>query len=156
MKKLFWQLVRFGIVGGGNTGLDVLIYVGLTRGVNWLGEHYLVAAVISFLISGVNGFIWNKHWTFKDKLKFTHGQLIRFYISAGVALSINQSLLWYFVSNELIHDVMAKVAAGVSAGGVNFLLQKFWTFPRPEDLYNEDADFGTVETEAKNTYTTEE
>lgn len=141
MKKFFGQLVKFGVVGVGNTALDLLVYLGLTRGFEWFGEHYLVAAVISFFVSGVNGFLWNKHWTFQDKLRFTHGQLLRFYVSAGVALSLNQVLLWQLVSQEILHDAVAKVLAGVCAGGVNFLLQKFWTFPRREDLYNSDEDF---------------
>ena len=145
MKNLFGQLVRFGVVGVGNTALDVLVYLGLTRGIPWFGDHYLTAAVISFLVSGVNGFIWNKHWTFNDKLRFTHGQLIRFYSSSGIALALNQTLLWLFVSQFDVYDVIAKVMAGVSAGGLTFALQKFWTFPRREDLYNSNEDFEKFE-----------
>lgn len=127
MKKHFFQFVRFGVVGAMNTVFDLLMYAGLTRSMDFFRAHYLFAAFIAFAISTLNSFIWNKHWTFRDTLKFHHSQLIKFYIGAGVTLVLNQAFLWLFV-NLGVYDIFAKVLASLTAGGVNFMMQKFWTF----------------------------
>lgn len=132
MKMTLFQVMRFGIVGSVNTGIDLLIYLGLTRSTNFFASHYLLAAAIAFLIASLNSFIWNKHWTFRDGVEYSHKQLVRFYIVAAVALALNQIILWLLVSFSL-HDALAKLLASVSAGGVNFLMQKFWTFPIVRD-----------------------
>lgn len=139
MKATFFQLFRFGVVGTMNTVIDLAVYAGLTRGFDFFEEHYLVAALIAFIISGINSFFWNKQWTFKDTNQYTHRKLIKFYIAAGVALLVNELILWQLVEFEL-YDILAKLIAGTSAGVINFTLQKFWTFDRvvetTENEYN--------------------
>lgn len=124
MKVVIFQFIRFGIVGAGNTVLDALIYISLTR---FFHLHYLLAAAIAFLIAGLNSFVWNKHWTFRDAVSYSHIQLVRFYVAAGVAFIMNEGVLWIVVSSG-VYDIIGKLIASFSAGGVNFLLQKFWTF----------------------------
>ncbi|MFH1426548.1 MAG: GtrA family protein [Candidatus Kerfeldbacteria bacterium] len=140
MKKAFFQLIRFGVVGTANTAIDALVYVALTRSVGFFEQHYLWAAVIAFIVSGINSFFWNKKWTFKDRVKYTNRKLLKFYIAAGVALAVNAFFLWFFVQLG-VWDVAAKVIGGVCAGLVNFSLQKFWTFPavvkKDENKYND-------------------
>lgn len=131
MKKHLYQLVRFGIVGASNTVIDIALYAALTRGSTFFGEWYLFAALISFVIAGLNGYFWNKHWTFKDGMHFSHKQLMAFYCVGGVTLGANLLLLWLFVSAGM-NDVLAKLIAAVTAGIGNFLMQKFWIFPEKE------------------------
>jgi putative flippase GtrA len=127
MKQAFFQLMRFGTVGGAHTVLDAGIYFVLTRNVSFFAAHYLYAAAISFFICSLSSFFWNKHWTFKHRVQFHHKQLLRFYMVGIVALVLNQLILWQLVRFELF-DLIAKVIASVSAGVCNFLMQKFWAF----------------------------
>ncbi|OGY86824.1 MAG: hypothetical protein A2233_05220 [Candidatus Kerfeldbacteria bacterium RIFOXYA2_FULL_38_24] len=141
MKKItLFQLVRFATVGSANTILDALVYTGLTRGFDFFQVHYLLASTLAFLIAGLNSFIWNKHWTFKDGIKYSHRQLMRFYSASGTAFVLNQFFLWFLVGMQF-NDIVAKICAGVMAGLVNFLIQKFWAFPvvkKNHSAYNTD------------------
>ena len=128
MKTTFFQLVRFVVVGSGNTLIDAVVYIALTRGFDFFATHYLLASTIAFVIAGFNSFVWNKHWTFKDGISYSYAQLFRFFVVIGITYSLNQLFLWWFVSLG-IYDIVGKVAAGVFAGGVNFTLQKLWAFP---------------------------
>lgn len=132
MKHLFWQLVRFGIVGGSNTVIDVGIYTALTRFIPWFGDNIFWAASVSFIIAGLNGYYWNKRWTFKNTQQYSHQQLMKFYIAAGIAYAVNQSFLFLFIDLG-IYDVLAKALSGISAGVINFAIQRFWTFRHSDD-----------------------
>lgn len=128
MKATFFQLVRFGIVGASNMALDAVIYIALTRTIPFFERYFLVAAFVAFVISAANSFVWNKHWSFKDKVKFSKKQLLKFYIASATALAINEGVLWTLVHEFEVFDIYAKLIASVSAGGINFVLQKFWIF----------------------------
>lgn len=151
MKTTLFQFFRFGLVGAGNTALDFFIYFSLTRSTNFFAEHYLAAAAIAFFVAGLNSYIWNKHWTFNDGLRYSYTQLIRFYSVAAIALVINQFCLWLLVENAALNDLIAKLGASMVAGGINFLLQKFWTFPSHVAPIEQ-----TVEDDEENEYTLEE
>lgn len=131
MKHTFFQLLRFTVIGSTNTGIDIGVYALLTRTIDWFGAHYLTAAVVSFFVAGINGFFWNKHWTFRHKVKYAHRQMVKYLTVACIALTINQLLLWGLV-NGGVHDILGKFIATVLAGVLNFLMQKFWTFPLVE------------------------
>lgn len=127
MKDALFQFIRFGLVGTSNSIIDLVIYIGLTRGLDFFAHHFLVAALIAFLIAGINGYYWNRRWTFRNGKGFVRDQVFRFYVAAGIALTVNVVLLWALVNTGL-YDIAAKVIAGGTAGAINFLLQKFWTF----------------------------
>lgn len=132
MKHHIFQFVRFGIVGVGNTVIDFLVYYALTRGFTFFEQHQILAAVVAFLIAGLNGFFWSKHWTFKVKEKYRHAQLVRFYVAAGAALAINTGVLWILLDHLRMYDLIAKLIASMAAGVFNFALQKFWAFGIPK------------------------
>lgn len=121
-----------------NTLLDFFIYFILTRTSDFFAQHYLTAAGVAFLIAGINSYYWNKKWTFKDTSAVTSKQLLRFYSASGVGLFVNQVTLWLsttlivqMVVNQTVADhadLVGKIIASLAAAGVNFLLQKLWTF----------------------------
>jgi putative flippase GtrA len=57
-----WRLVRFGIVGAGNTLVTLAVFAALGA----LGLDAAVAAAIAFAAGAVNSFLWNRGWTFRD------------------------------------------------------------------------------------------
>lgn len=121
-------MMRFGIVGFGNMGLDFVIYIALTRLSDFFATYYPLAALIAFFIAGMNSYMWNKHWTFKDKLKFSHSQLIKFYATSAIGLALNIGLLTVMVEIGGLDDRLAKIAASLLVGGWNYVLQKLWVF----------------------------
>lgn len=132
------QFVKFCFVGVSNTVIDAAIYIGLTRGSVWFAEHYLIAAILAFIVAGLNSFYWNRRWTFAVAHTYTHGELAKFYMANGVAFIVNTGLLWLLVSGGMF-DIAAKLLAGVTAGGMNFLMQKLWAFAAHEIEELEEA-----------------
>ncbi len=127
MKHTWFQLLRFTVIGSTNTVIDLGGYIILTRTSDWFGAHYLIAAVLSFFVAGINGFFWNKHWTFKHKSKYSHRHMVKYLTVATIALALNQLILWGLVS-VAVYDIVGKFIAAVLAGGLHFLMQKHWTF----------------------------
>lgn len=138
------QLVKFLIIGTANTALDFFIYALLTRSFVFFADHYLLAAAVAFSIAGANSFLWNKKWTFRDTSAVSRTQILRFYAASGVGLVVNQFVLWasvwaitavagesptaYSISAVENADLIGKLCASAAAAGVNFIMQKKWTF----------------------------
>lgn len=63
---LIKQVLRFGIVGVTNTGVDLIVLNGLifSTGLGQQGIYYTIFKAISFLVAATNSYFLNKHWTF--------------------------------------------------------------------------------------------
>ncbi len=142
MKHTILQFSKFGIIGVLNTAIDSAVFISLTRGIVFFREHYLLAALIAFVVSGVNGYYWSRRWTFKHHSgkthEFSYQQMLKFYVATGVALLINQSVLWGLVEHFHILDIIAKPFSGMAAGVFSFALQKLWIFAFSEDPQDEE------------------
>lgn len=64
-------------------------------------------------------------------------QLVRFYGVVTTALVINQLVLWAAVRAGLF-DIYAKVVASLSAGLINFTMQKLVAFPHRPPVVEDD------------------
>jgi putative flippase GtrA len=126
-RKTAGQFVRFGVVGACNTALDFSIYIGLTRGFPFWGEHFVLAAAISFCFGATSSFIFNTFWTFRRGDVGWHRRMPRFFTVAVIGLALNSTVLWTLTSLGL-HDIIAKLAATGIVVFWNFTMQKRWTF----------------------------
>jgi putative flippase GtrA len=57
------QFARYGAVGISNTLLSAAWYAALIS----LGADAVAAATIAFALGSVNGFLWNRRWTFAGR-----------------------------------------------------------------------------------------
>lgn len=139
--KLTKQIIKFGIVGGINTGIDflvlnILIYLtGITA-----GAELFVLNSISFSIAVINSYFLNKHWTFQDKtqteqepIKFSRflaisvvGVVINGLVITGITTSIAPL---FGLSAVLWTNVAKLIATGVSLIW-NFIGYKFFVFKK--------------------------
>lgn len=122
----FRQLIKFSIVGAGNTIIDFSVYFLLTR---YAGIPFLLASAISWLLAVTSSFTLNKLWTFR--VKGTLGireQYIKFFLVSVVSLVLSLSILWLLVTEFGIHDLIAKIATIGIVVFWNFFMNKFWTF----------------------------
>ncbi len=127
MRALFWQTVRYGLVGASSTAVDWLIYYGLTRSVPQLREWYLAANVCSFSLAVIWGYLMHRRFTFRAGGAHRH-QFPKFLTVTLIGLGINSATLHVGVAVLGLYDLTAKVAAvGVTAVW-NYLGQRFWTF----------------------------
>lgn len=91
------QFVKFCIVGASSTVISFGLF-------NLLYLHFLWTLVPSvsfaFLVSVMNGFLWNRHWTFKEaKHNAAHEQYVKFLLVNIVGWFLNTSIVVLIVAH---------------------------------------------------------
>ena len=137
------QLIKFGLVGASSTAINLaVLYLMLTL----LHGHRYVSTSLAFLVSVVNGYYWNKRWTFKDApAKAVSTQFTQFALVNLVGLGLDL-LIIRLASVPFEHQLrlleaawpadkverFAVIAAQLLATAVivfwNFFVNRFWTF----------------------------
>jgi len=128
-----WEFIKYCIVGGTGTIIDVGIYTVLTRIFHF---YYILATGISVFIAIFNNFLLNKHWTFKkgksgrttkEYLKFFIVSVINYFLHIGIMYSIVEfTKLESIVGNY--EDFIAKFIAIIIITISNYIGNKYWTF----------------------------
>jgi putative flippase GtrA len=135
---LFWQLFRFCLVGGLNTGIDLLILNVLL----WIWptqntEHLLAYNSFAYAFGAINSFILNKYWTFRNKQQTTYGEILRFALTTACGIICNDIILW--IAGTFLHPVMinptlwanaSKVLAISGTFMISYLGMRLWVFTR--------------------------
>ena len=119
------QLVRFAAVGA--TGYAVNLGV-FTVCLHLLGIDYHLAAVIAFVVSVINNFWWNRHWTFDARHAHALSQGARFFAVSLVAFGFQYCVLVLLVSDAGTTKVLAQAVAIAAATPLSFVGQKLWSF----------------------------
>ena len=136
LRALLIQFFKFGIVGLSNTIISYIIYSVLV----YTGLHYLIASVLSFMISVLNSFFWNNKYVFKksnDQRRIIIHSLIKTYISyAFSGLILQNFLLFCFIDILHISKYLAPFFGLVITIPLNFILNKKWVF-QPEKYKKE-------------------
>jgi putative flippase GtrA len=120
------QLFKFCVVGAGGYAINLAVYTALLK---WAGLHYLVAALISFLVAVSNNYWWNRHWTFRGQRGHFAYQGMRFGVVSAVALGANLGLLHLLVIAG-VGKVLGQAIAIVAVTPLNFVGNKLWSFRR--------------------------
>lgn len=121
----WWQLLKFGIVGGSGYLINLAVFASLAGG---LGVHHLAAAVAAFCVAVSNNFLWNRIWTFGPGEDHAVFQAARFFAVSIGALLINLAVLEALVVGASMGDLGAQAIAVAVAMPFNFLGNKLWTF----------------------------
>jgi dolichol-phosphate mannosyltransferase len=120
------QLAKFCAVGASGYVVNLAVYTLL---LNWAGLHYLVAALVSFVVAVSNNYWWNRHWTFRgDRGHFAY-QGMRFAVVSTVALGANLVILRLLVGAGT-GKVVAQAIAIILVTPLNFIGNKLWSFRR--------------------------
>jgi uncharacterized protein len=154
------QFIKFGIVGGTSTIIDLglhytLMFIVQSDGRNlsetlgrWLQQNYRavfgmfdspsdaaypILKVLSASVAILNGFYWNRRWTFKIRGKEErHQQLVKFTIVAltGLALNtlISSGLNNIIEGHQKRSWLVASIIATIVVAFWNFTGQRLWTF----------------------------
>lgn len=128
------QLVKFGIVGASSTAINFAV---LNFMLIVLHQGKYPAVTVAFLVSVVNGYVWNKRWTFREaQAKAVHTQFGQFLlvntIGFGLDLLIIRLLSVPLETDFRISMVLATNLAQLVATAVvvvwNFTANRLWTF----------------------------
>ena len=125
------QFAKFCVISFSNLVIDfgilnlLIYYSGVAEGV-----LYSVFKAASFLLANVNGYAWNKFWTFRSReVEGWLKQFIRFFAVVGVGLVINVTVASYVVAEfggsggSISSTLWANIGAAVS-----LIFTLFWNF----------------------------
>ncbi len=137
MKKLFEQIIRFGIVGF----FCFLIDYGLTVGLaNFCGVHYMLSKFIGFVVSAIVNYILSIKFVFSQKKEMDkRKEFIIFIILSAIGLLINEIILFIcidvifarsiWLQGLITEEIMLSVSALFATGVVmvyNFISRKLF------------------------------
>ena len=142
-KRGFRQLIKFAIVGASSTVINLAVLYLMLR---LLHGHRYISTSIAFLVSVVNGYHWNRTWTFKAaQVKALHTQFSQFFLVNLVGWGLDL-LIIYLASTPIEHQLhlmeaawsppkierVAVLAAQLIATALivfwNFFANRLWTF----------------------------
>ena len=86
------------------------------------------SAVIAWIVSVLNNFWWNRHWTFSARQAHPFLQGIRFFAVSLVAFGFTYGVLVALVSGAGMTKVPAQAIAIAAGTPLNFVGQKLWSF----------------------------
>ena len=116
------QLAKFGVVGLSG----YVIYLAIYAAALGVGAHW--AAAIAFVISAVNNYWWNRHWTFAHAKGHFGYQGMRFFIVSSLAFGANQFWLFVFLDWLGWGKIVSAAIAVIFVTPLNFIGNKLWSF----------------------------
>lgn len=124
----FIQFIKFGLVGISNTAVSYISYLVFLS----CGIHYLIASILSFLVSVTNSFYWNNKYVFSkgEGGGFPWWQkyikTVTAYASTGLVLSNILLVIWVKVAE--FPEEIAPLINLIITVPLNFFLNKYWAF----------------------------
>ncbi len=131
-----WQFLRYCLVGGANTLIDVLmlnvlLWCFATNNVQVLVVYNSVA----YTSGAVTSFFLNKYWTFGRKQRTTRREVMRFAISLCLEVLYSNALIWLagkalqpVIANPTLWGNASKLVAVAVGAVVSYIFMRFWTF----------------------------
>jgi putative flippase GtrA len=130
------QFVKFGIVGVSNTVLAFAVYTVLLK---VFGVWYLAASALGFAAGATNGFLLNRRWTFREHVGDALTP-VRWAVVQTCGLGINEALLYLFVHDGHLDELLAQVCASAVVTITTFLVNRAWTFRVHAPVVAADSD----------------
>ncbi len=130
VRPFFFQLAKFGLIGVGNTVIDLGLYTLLIY-ISGSAEGLAITLfkTISVAVAIINSYIWNKYWSFQKKeLRDVSKEFTHFVSVSVIGLVLNvaiTSILTNFVDPVL---GMNQTAWATLAGGSASVLVLAWNF----------------------------
>jgi putative flippase GtrA len=117
------RMARFLVVGLGNTLIGLASYGLLLE----LGVSYALAGAIAWTLGTLNGYHWNRIWTF-SRADHRAAMMTKYLLVGLLGLILNSSLLVLFVAVIGVDEFVAELAALPFVALITFGLNRFWTF----------------------------
>ena len=120
------QFVRYGFVGGLAFSIDLVALFALTE---FLGIHYLVSAVVAYLLGLVVNYLLSIRWVFSSRnVKDPRMEFVVFTLLGIVGLLLNELFIWGFAELLLLHYMVSRVLSAFITFPTKFVLRKLLLF----------------------------
>jgi putative flippase GtrA len=147
VRTFLLQIVRFCMVGGLNTILDLLAFNSLL----WLMPTKSTTAIlvynsVAYLFGGINSFLLNKYWTFRDRQKISIREIARFAFTTLLGVLCNDLFIWLI--SRSFHPIIAdarlwanasKILALCGTVLISYSGMRLWVFVQPQSHSQEHA-----------------
>ena len=137
-RSTFWQFLRYCLVGGANTLLDLLVLNVLLWG--FPTKNVLILVVynsVAYSGGAVTSFFLNKYWTFGHKRRTTRRQVVRFSIILALEILYSNGLVWLagkvlqpLITNPTLWGNISKLLAVVVGAVLFYAFMRFWIFAK--------------------------
>lgn len=114
--------MKFSVVGATGYVINLVVYTALLG----IGAHK--AAVVSFVVSAANNYVWNRFWTFRHQRGHFAYQGMRFFVVALAGLLVNQFWLAIFLDVVGLGKIVSEAIAIILVLPLNFIGNKLWSF----------------------------
>lgn len=121
----WFQLIRFGAVGATGYAVNLAVFALC---LHLIGIDYRFSAVIAWVVSVLNNFWLNRHWTFRAKQARAVKQGVRFFAVSLVVFGFSYLVLIGLVEGAGMTKVLAQAIAVAAGTPLNFVGQKLWSF----------------------------
>jgi putative flippase GtrA len=138
--SLFWPMAKFAVIGTLNTLVDwgTLLFLTLSfRQYTHIDPSTFIVSGItmysfyrftSFMVSVVNSYFWNKHWTFyKSNVDRSGNRFLSFLFASIIGCGINVAVSSYLYSNAKPASITAD-QWGLFSAGFGTLCGLIWNF----------------------------
>lgn len=123
-QKILTQLAKFFIAGVATTLFDWAIFYVLVYLVQMAP---LIAQIFSFTISTLLSYFINTIWVFNTTKNKTRRRLItEFFVFSGIAFAISEVLLYLFIYQLGLNDMLAKVITTIVTMVFNYITRKLF------------------------------
>ena len=119
--------VQFYIVGASG----VLVNLGILYLLTDIGGFWYVASqIIAISVSITTNFFFNRFWTFSDSIKNqrTGEMYVKFIIVSLVGMGIQLGITYALVESFAVYYMFAAGIGIAIAGGINYVVNRRWTF----------------------------
>jgi putative flippase GtrA len=120
------QFMKFAVVGASGALVSFVVYHVVLH----FKVDLPIAFAIGFIMGGVNNYWWNRMWTFrstghmgKELAQFLTVSAIALGLGLLITFELNTHLAAFPLRNSLIW-----LCGTVGGMGVNFFVNKYWTF----------------------------
>jgi len=135
-KRWIGQVLRFGLVGGLNTIVDLLILnMLLLLFPTSSTRMILIYSAIAYSLGAVNSFLLNKYWTFGYLQRTTWREVVRFIVTTLCGIGWSSIILW--LASNALHPLLinttiwanaSKVIAISGTALISYLGMSLWVF----------------------------
>ena len=140
VRNTFSEFIKFGLVGVSNTivsyclyALSLQIFLKLNL---FPSTDYIIANIISFLLSVLWSFYWNNKYVFKlneCEQRSIWKALLKTYVSYGfTGIILNNILLVLWVRVIGINKMLAPIINLIINIPINFFMNKLWAFGKKD------------------------
>ena len=122
------HFLKFCTVGVINTGVDVIVYYVLTRGLWTFHDSFSYYKAISYMAATTCSFILNRFWTFSRTGSVKPIEIIKFYSTVGLGIFLNVGAQYVAVQVFGLNDLLGVLLASGVTAVWGFSFSKLYVF----------------------------